>query len=67
MYKCAGISDCFQIHSIDEKTERVLTGSVLQRVTEFVSGVVSRFQVYSKDMDEELGLTSGFSSDGYEK
>ena len=67
MYKCASISDCFQICSIGEKNERVLTDSVLQRVTELVSGVISRIQVYSKDMDDELGLTSGFSSDGYEK
>ena len=57
------MSDCFRIRSIGEKTERVLTDSVLQRITELVSGVVSRIQVYSKDMDEELGLTSGFSSD----
>ena len=67
MYKCASINDCFQIRSNGEQTERVLTDSVFQRVTESVSGVVSRFQVYSQDMDEELGLTSGFSSDGYEK
>ena len=63
LYKGTNISDCCQIQSVDGKEELVLTDSVLQRVSQLVTGVLSRCQVYSRELDEELGLTSGFSSD----
>lgn len=57
------MNDCFIVCSVDDKNERVLSDSVLHKISEVVSDLMSRCHVYSRQLDEELGLTSGCSSD----
>ena len=62
LYK-GSISEHFQAQLGSDRKERVLSDSVLCKISELVTDLMSRCKVYSRDLDEELGLTSGFSSD----
>lgn len=62
LYKHTDISECYHIQSADGKEELVLTDAVLGRISNLVTGVMSKCQVYSRQLDEELGLTASFSS-----
>lgn len=63
LYKSTNISDCYHVQSVGGREELVLADPVLQQISTLVTGVMSKCQVYSRELDEELGLTPGFSSD----
>ena len=62
LYK-SSISECSKIQTADGKSEFVLAESVLLKIKALVNDIMSRCQVYTRDQDDELGLTAGFSSD----
>ena len=62
MYK-GSISECFRLQFVGGKSEHVLADCVLLKIKDLVNDIMSTCQVYTRDQDDELGLTAGFSSD----